>query len=317
MNSQDEGLADGGSARVGRGWQGLARVPLITLVLFLALAHPCSPLLPPVFSDEIYFTSGRSLKGLVVEEHVDRLVVSTVDGERVILRQEIDQVFFDDPERNYLYLGNEAFAQGDLNTAEILFRKALKFNPRWGEARDAMRRLGDERRKATSGWTSADPQGQLWSAWGMRLAATERYPVLVAVEPRGAAARAGLSAEDRIIAIWGDSMAFRPLDEVASAWMGPPGSIVKVTLERRLTLRARTARGWPGFDLTMTPLGLTVAKIHRWAKAAGLRPGDRLVTVNGLSTRYLPLASARAAIHKARRTGLTIVIHRDIVITRP
>ena len=53
MSSQDEGLADEGSARVGRGWQGLARVAVLTLVLFLTLAHPCSPLLPPVFSEPL------------------------------------------------------------------------------------------------------------------------------------------------------------------------------------------------------------------------------------------------------------------------
>ena len=48
MISRDEG-----SARVGRGWQGLARVAVLTPVLFLTLPHPFSPLLPPVLAVEV------------------------------------------------------------------------------------------------------------------------------------------------------------------------------------------------------------------------------------------------------------------------
>ena len=51
MISQDEGSADEGSARVGRGWQGLARVAVLTPVLFLTLSHPFSPLLTPALAE--------------------------------------------------------------------------------------------------------------------------------------------------------------------------------------------------------------------------------------------------------------------------
>jgi len=270
----------------------------------------------PASADEIYFTSGELLKGLVVEEHVDRLVVSTVDGEQVVLRQEIDEVFFDDPERNYLYLGNEALAEGDTTAATALFHRALRLNPRWQETRDALQRVEDRQRKTAAGWALDDPEQTLWTTWGVRWTATDGYPAVAAVASQQAMDRAGVRVGDQLVAVWGESMGFRPIAHVAERLLGPPGTPVKVTIQRGVTLRAG-AVPWPGFELTMAPAGLTVSRVAASGASAGVEAGDLIVALDHRPTRYLPLAVARATIGRARGRDVDVRLQRHLVIIRP
>ncbi len=270
-------------------------------------------------ADEIYFTSGDSLKGLVVEEHVDRLVVSTVDGERVIWRRDVDEAFFDDPERNYLYLGDEALEAGDVHGAIALFQKAAQFNAELEEVRDALRRAEDRRRRLETLWEVRDPEATLRKRWGVHLAATDSAPKIAAVTAPSFGERAGLQADDRVIAIWGASMAYRPTTQVAEWLLGPAGSAVKLLVQRDLLLSATALPGgrWPGFEPTMTPVGLAVAEMGPLGAAVGLRPGDQIVAINGHATRYLPLASVRALLDRLKGTSVSLQIHRAIFLTRP
>ena len=316
MSRRSADKASAGKASADRASAGKAPfLPTLFLpTLFLPTLFP-----PTGFADEIYFTSGRSMKGLVVEEHADRLVVSTVDGEQVILRREVDEVFFDDPERNFIYLGNEALAAGDLQAAVTLYRKALQLNPRWEEGLDALRRAEDHQRRLTNGWSVADPVQALWNHWGLRLAATDDYPVVAEVVPEGMAQQAGLQAADQVIAVWGESAAFRPLPEVAERLLGPAGTPVKLTIQRLVTVAAtrRPALDWPGFEVTMAPAGLTVSKVGPLGASAGLKPDDLIVQLNGRLMRYVPLASARTMLREAKSRGLQVAVHRHHLIIRP
>lgn len=289
-------------------------LPHLGLALLVGLG-----LSTPARADEIYFISGRTLKGLVVEEHVDRLVVSTVDGEQVVWRSEVDQVFFDDPERNYLYLGNDALAGGDVNSALTLYQKAIQLNPGWEEARDALRRLDDRQRRMTGAWVVEHPERTLEAAWGLTFSATESYPVVAAVTPQGHAAQAGLQAGDALVAVWGESMGYRSLAQVADRLLGPAGTDVKMAIRRDVTVRPAEAPNapWPGFGVTMAPEGLTISDVGVLGTAAGLQAGDLVVTLDGRPTRYLPLGQARGAIDRARAAGLQLKIHRHVLIHRP
>jgi len=273
----------------------------------------------PASADEIYFASGEPLKGLVVEEHADRLIVSTVDGERVVSRQEVDEVFFDDPERNYLYLGNEALAEGDAATAIALFQRALRLNPQWQDAHDALQRVEDRRLKTTAGWVGDDPEQAFWTTWGVRLAATDGYPVVAAVASQRAMDHAGVRVGDHLVAVWGESMGFRPLADVAERLLGPPGTPVKVTIQRDVTLRAGPGPSatWPGVELTMAPAGLTVSRVAALGALAGVEAGDLIVALDHRPTRYLPLAGARATVGRARRHDVPVRLQRHLVIIRP
>lgn len=278
--------------------------------------------LSTAFADAIYFTSGEELKGLVVEEHRDRIVVSTVDGERVIARGEIDEIFFDDPERNYLYLGNRSLAGGDFTVAQGLFRKALQIYPEFQEADDALNRAADlkAKRGVPSLTLSADLSGELLTRWGLRLKAGEGYPEVQSVEPGSQAQRAGIAAGDRLTAVWGESLAFLPVREAAYLLLGPGGSMAKITLARRIELipAGPAQPAWPGFRFSTERMGLTVAAVDPGGSAsgAGLLAGDRVAAVDGQATRYLPLKEVQLQVEKSRGQGLTLTVHRDLRVVR-
>ncbi|MBI4313408.1 MAG: hypothetical protein HY594_01185 [Candidatus Omnitrophica bacterium] len=290
--------------------------PMLRLLSILAVLCLCiGPL--TAHADEIYLTSGERLKGLVVEEHLDRVVLSTVDGERTVLRSAIDEIFFDDPERNYVYLGNEALAEADINAAAALFRKALQLNPEFEEARDAIRRAEERRQKMNKGWSVINPETQL-QKYGLQLESTGRFPVVASVRPEGVAFQAGLHAGDGIVAIWGESMAYQPASVAAERLLGLPETTVKVTIERKASLIAGK-HAWPGFEMEMSPQGLSVSRVLEGGHPAGLQQGDIVHFLNGHPTRYLPLASARNTVMQSRSKdkGLVLTLRRHIFIQRP
>lgn len=274
------------------------------LLLLLALL-----LCPLASADVIYDQAGGTLKGLVVEEHKDRIVVSTEAGEQTVLRSQIEEVFYADPERNYLYLGSQALDEGEYQMARGFFQKALQINANLSEAADALARTDDLQKKLEYEPPDRDPMKALDKQWGIRIAEEGSLPIVVKLGSGLPAHRSGLALRDGLVAAWGGSLAFLPAEEAAEALLGPPGTPLKLTLQRQVRLPGQGAEAEP--KLAMERLGLTVAE------AAGfLKAGDRIVFINGKSTRYLPLSNARRMLQRAKGKGADLVIHRDLLVTR-
>ena len=275
---------------------------------------------PAVFADDVFFRDGGELRGLVVEEHHDRVVVSTEQGERTVPRKEIDEIFYAEPERNQLYLGSQALEAGNFGGARKFFEQALRLNPLLLEAKDALGRVEDMELKA--GQPPVEPAAAL-AALGLTLRVPHEEDGWVVVEgvARGSAAqRWGLALGDALVAHWGGSLRYLPPAEAARRLVGPPGSKLKLTLQRRIELPPAQPPqvSWPGLKLEMEHFGLTAREVEPTAPAflAGLRPGDRIVELGGAPTRYMPLGTARKTVQQAKDKGIPLVIHRDFIVIR-
>ena len=266
------------------------------VLLFFLLA------VAPAFADVIYDTSGGTLKGLVVEEHADRVVLNTEEGEKTLFRSQIEEIFYAEPERNYLYLGNQALEGGDFGSARGFFQKARQINPDFSEAADALERADDLEKKQEFLTGGLDLLQAFKKQWGITLLEGKVLAKVGEVPPGSLAGRAGLAAGDEPVAAWSSSLAFLPAGAVAKELIGSPGSAVKLTLQRTVNLPAGAAKE---MKLNMERLGLTVTG-----------SGDRIVSIDGKSTRYLPLEQARKMIQAAREKGVELVIHRDLKVTR-
>ncbi|MBI3322437.1 MAG: hypothetical protein HYZ94_02010 [Candidatus Omnitrophica bacterium] len=272
------------------------------------------------FADDVFFKAGGSLRGLVVEEHADRVVMSTEGGEKTVLRDEIDEVFFSEPERNELYLGERALQAGDLAGAREFFLRAIRLNPRLAEGKDALGRVQDMERKAGQA-APRDPAAELAKLGvALRKEPQEGWLVIELVERGSTAQRWGLSPGDALAAYWGGSLRHVPPAEAARSIAGAPGSALKLTIQRQVNIPPANPpnAGWPGLTLEMEHFGLTARETVPTSPAfmAGLRPGDRVVRLGAAPTRYMPLGAARKALQQAREKGIILIIHRDLMVTR-
>ncbi len=274
----------------------------------------------PVFADVIYDLEGGTLRGLVVEEHWDRIVVSTEWGEQTILRETIEEIFFDEPERNQLYLGNQALGAGEFSLAQGFFRKALRLNPNFQEANDALGRLEDQEAKLAAQFDLTQPVPVLLNRIGMTVGLTDQFSQIRMIRADSPADRAGLSIGDLLISYWGESLGFLPVEEIARRILGPPRTAVTLTVQREVMLPSALPfeRDWPAMQMGMSRSGLTVLEVTPKGMAAltGLRLGDRIVRLDKQPTRYMPLSKARRVMAEAKETGVTLVIQRDITLQR-
>ncbi len=289
-----------------------ARVLWLPFCLSLAVSS--------VYADVIYMKSGETVKGLVVEEHHDRILLSTEQGEKPIFRRDIDEVFYDDPERNYLYMGNQAIESGDFGLAGEFFRKATQIDPQFSEADEALHRLKDLQQQGATRSVPRDWMPALRKGWGLELTVEADRPRVGEVQPKSLGARAGLQTADRLISAWGASLAFLPAEKVAQALLGPAGSELKLTIQRQVVLPKAQRRGFEGWGmrLEMERLGLAVHSVALASVAAqrGILALDRVVAIDGQPTRYLPLEEARRLLENAGERGTTLEIQRDLMIRR-
>ena len=87
-------------------------------------------------ADNITLRDRNKVKGLIVDEYVDRIVVSTFEGEKTILRKDIKDIQYENEETRLLKLGDEATARGKYKNAIYYYQAVLKLNPDSVAARD-------------------------------------------------------------------------------------------------------------------------------------------------------------------------------------
>jgi len=278
------------------------------------------------FADTIYVQDGTIVKGLVVEEHHDRIVFSTPDGEITIPRKDIDEVFFDVLEQNYYYLANKFLNNGEFEVAEKFYNKALGVSPGHIEVQKGLSRLKDKREKEIKKWKTVDSLKALKNQIGVSIARDGDFCKVKKVSREGTF----LAAGDTVTAVWDESAKFMPEKDVAERIAGVPDTPVVITIQRRVRLRLGGApwflkmfgmfglKNKESLSLEMETEGLVVGKVSQVSSVArrGLSQGDRITSIAGKSTRYMPLNDARALIKSRVKKGVELVIRRDIELVR-
>ncbi len=124
-----------------------------------------------------------------------------------------------------------------------------------------------------------------------------------------------MRAGDRIVAVWGRLTKYAPLEDLIEQLAeGPDHSEVQVTLERDVEIGRRLA----GLTLALGEAGLVVETLEAGGSAAeaGVKVGDRVVSLGGQSTRYLPLEEARRLLERGEGATVMLTIRRDVAMWR-
>ncbi|OGX40581.1 MAG: hypothetical protein A3C53_04280 [Omnitrophica WOR_2 bacterium RIFCSPHIGHO2_02_FULL_68_15] len=286
----------------------------------------------PAAADTIYLKEKKSLKGVVVDEHADRYILNTVDGEVEVLKAVVEAVKYDDPELSYYQLGRQFQRAGRLRDAYQAYQYAAQLRPDFQAARDAafnvqrllsrqdesqivadvqkqqliFDRAGRPAHSPLAGAMVPKPPAAIKTfeeRFGCRLRYAEGQALITQVHLESLAGLAGLLAGDTIVAIWNDPVRHLSPDAMSQRLNESRGELA-LTVERTVigpTQGVQVVLGYDGLRVTMVPDGVR-----------GLAVNDLILLINDQSARYLDLAAAKRLLGADTQT--TCVVQRAILL---
>jgi len=302
----------------------------------------------PVRADTVLLKSGEKVKGLVVEEHEDRIILSTADGEIPILRNQFTDIQFDERAYSLLSVGRALERQGKYGEALSYYDRALSLNPNLKEAKraaigvrnrffaqiDAMSlNEVDKQQDLENAWrrgTSVEDQARqrqedrenlLWRRLGVTLDPEGDWIKAGTVRLGSNAFKQGIRKGDFLVAIDGKSLRYLNLETVIPHLLEPRYSSTTVRLQRSVLFRPESDQRklrFLGFDLKQEYDGLVISKVrdNSIAQKKGFREGDRVIEVNDQQTRYLSRRKVIKMIEDKDTPELIITINRELRLPR-
>ncbi|MCG3176300.1 MAG: hypothetical protein MOGMAGMI_01246 [Candidatus Omnitrophica bacterium] len=324
-----------------------ARIFLLGLTALLAPASAIVPM-SPAQADTIHLKDGTEIKGLIVEEHADRLVLSTEKGEAPLMRSTIKEVEYSDPAQTLFQIAKSYEAEEKYGEALAYYEKASELNPDLQEAKIAASAVRnrfwatstqgpvneiEKQQVLLDAWgqgkkveevihsRSLEQQKSLRESVGLTLERKNDWVRLGFVDTKKEAGLVGLKRNDRLVAIDGESLRYLSEEVVRKMMLTPRLTNYTLEYERDLYVRKeprKTRIKDLGFKLKLEYKGLIVSSVEDGGSAgeAGLQAGDLITRIDGEATRYLPIRKARSMIESGEDDRLVLTVRRSAYLTR-
>jgi len=270
------------------------------------------------YADTVYLNDNSEIKGIVVEEYVDRIVYSTVEGEREIGKADIVHIKRDEPADNLIALGDAAMEKGFHKVALKYYLMAQNVNPYITSLNGKIYRVetlihkAPEMRKRQrlalkneimSGRPSSspdedDPAVALKKKLGIAIQERRGRFFIKDMSGESPFRKAGARKGDAIISVWSKLCDYMSLAELYELLASPGDAMINVTIERDLFMRAgapfdaSVVMEWEGAVVKSVPGG-------GGAEKAGFRARDLITAINGRPVRYVPLATVTRRLGEA------------------
>lgn len=309
---------------------------IITVIGILLWSGLCS------FADTIVMNDNERLKGVIVEEYKDRVIISTMDGEKEVMKSNVQNVVYDLEEQNLASLGDFYQDRAMYRKAYFYYDKALKLNPEYKKAKeglnyvgtyiqqtDRMRKLDHIKRlnqgktwrgKPTTGVVKKD-DAAIKEDLGIEFVNVGTDFQINEVRNDSPAEKAGVKKGDMIVAMWGRSISYMEPSDVKDKLSNTGVMDVQLTIERTYSLdllNAPVSHGnLLGVQLGFSEMeGLIVEGVTAGSVAAkaGLKEGDIFTEIEGESTRYMPLKETTSLINSKKDGRISFKIKRDVVL---
>lgn len=318
---------------------------IVSIIVFFIIAATLSSL----YADTLIMKDRSEIKGLVVDEYVDRITLSTVDGEKVFFRKDIDMIEYDAPEQNFMQLGREYELRGAYDKAAFYYKKASTLNPDYKDARDAFLAIQAKvwkqeseitekeikRREMIKDWRrdrheevlspAKDKKVLLKETLGILLEEKEADFIIEKVRLFSGAYKAGVKEGDVLVSIWGKRTTHRKIEEIMDELIGPKHSEVRISIAREIRAPMKDIRMYKNFYKGLGILlafehdGLRIQEVKhgKIGERLGFKKGDFLMTIDGESTRYFPLDEIIAHINSTKdNKNIIFNIERSINLRR-
>ncbi len=289
-------------------------------------------------ADTVVLKNGLSVKGLILNEYKDRIVVSTADGEKYFMKSDIRSASYDSEARLLLQEGRNQVKKRQYVKAYYTYKKVLEMDPRIEEARKRVgflkrflenKALSEitgniaKRNEFVNGKNARTPTREVADRLGLVLDAGERHVYVAGVINKDAAGpKAGLKEGDRIVSIWGEMTAYMDVDEVAGLLSAPHESsfvierTVVVGLDHGNPGLFKNIKNIIGAGLELKREGVRVADLspHGPFEKAEIEAGDLLCGINGKDVKYMPMSRIYSTFRNNQDKNIECVIRRDISI---
>ena len=300
-------------------------------------------------ADSILLKNEKELKGLVVEKHADRIILSTEKGEIPILLTGIKDIQYDAPEQNFFKAGKSYEGENKLGQALAYYEKALEVNSNFEEAK--MAALAVRNRFWAN--STEGPRGEIekqqavYDAWekgggsaeeaikkkekeqaellkerlGITLKKRGDWAFIENLDSAKAAFLAGLRRNDRLVSADGESLRYLNLEVIRKVLLVPRFSNFNLEFDRDCFLKKEKASARLndlGLKLTLQHQGLIVQPTEEGsaAQTAGIRSQDLLTHVNGVATRYMPLKDVVRLIEDSNQEKISFTVRRSALLAR-
>jgi len=298
-------------------------------------------------ADTVVMKDRKETKGLVVDEYIDRITLSTVDGEKTIFRKDIERIEYDTPEQNFMQLGRAYDSKGWHDKAAFYYKKAMDMNPDYKEAREAYlashakmwrqeermtKKELDRQSMVMNWWKNRSKKAQkphkdkallLKETIGISLLKKDEVFTVDEVEPYSSAAKAGIEEGDILVGIWGKRIKYSKMKEVIDELLGPKFSEVRVLIKKEISVSTENKGNGLykklGMSLEFRYEGLAIRDIISGGRAelAGFRDGDFVVAIDKNIARYLPLDSVISLINSSKEgKDILFTIRRNVNLRR-
>ncbi|MFH1394901.1 MAG: PDZ domain-containing protein [Candidatus Omnitrophota bacterium] len=294
------------------------------------------------YADTIVLKNDEPVKGVVVESFKDRIVVSTMDGEKLIMREDIDQLIYDREEQNLVSLAEYYQDKEQFRKAYYYYSKALEINPEYKKAREGLHYVGvyvinsdrrqkldhvqkmnegeKERQGIVQESIAEDKTQKVKDTLGLVLSKVQQNSVVTEVVPASSAAKAGVKKGDIILAAWGRSAGYMDSEEILNKLLSPLMDI-QITIERdyKIDLKDSSEKygNKAGMKFGYSEMeGLVVEDldVNGAAYLAGIQKDDIILEVQGQSVRYITIQEVDSIINSRKSELLLLKIKRDVVI---
>lgn len=304
------------------------RILAILAVLLLLLCRGLA-------ADTVCKNDGAEVKGVVLEDYKDRIVMSTARGEVEIMKSDIKELYFDDEEKSYIKIAEQARDRGDYAGSYEYYEKALQVNPGSKTAKEGAAFLQEyvykkeQSQKREFLKNRAGSECQISNAdlvkdsFGMALKENGSAIEITSVGLHSPAYKAGLAKDDKLIALWGRLVPYMSLSEILALLVKDEHARVECTIERTVAVRRdgnismlKRGNGALGAYFCVRLGGLTVEDVNSDSPAfkAGLKKNDLIVAIDGQPTRYMPLKKAVQMIKDSPHEIASLTVRRDILL---
>jgi len=307
---------------------------IISILFVLAVTPQLS------YPDTLFLKDGRRVKGLILNDYKDRVLISTLNGEEIFMKSDVKGALYDDEYRRLLQQGRNEVKRKDYVNAYYTYAEVLKKEPSNEEARERVdflykflytspnREINDvlERRNVEEGnGDNTDPAVEVIKKTGYSLAQGEKYVVFEKMVDKdaGFAKKGIIRPGDEIVAVWGEMAAYMDVRDVAGIMCGPYDS--SIVIQRKIKVKVAKDKGYVGpilafprkmlgAELEISERGMQVSLIDRSGPfdAAGICDGDIIQAVDGEDISYMPKKKVIEKIKRSKNADVEFTIRRKI-----